>query len=240
MSLQGQRIDKKQNRGISRREFLKIAGITTIGVGIGDCAVFDKAPSQFIRPEDLDSGVLASKGYLLIDTKKCQGCLSCMLACSLVHEGKESLSLSRIQITQNPFEKYPDDISLGQCRQCLIPACVETCPTGALHIDTENGNIRIVDFTICIGCMGCINACPYEPARVVWNFEEEHALKCDLCMSTPFWKDKGGIGGKQACVTLCPVGAIKFSGRIPVQKGDIGYEVNLRGKNWARLGYPTD
>ena len=42
-----------------------------------------------------------SDGYILVDTKKCQGCVSCMLACSLVHEGLESQSLSRIQIIQD-------------------------------------------------------------------------------------------------------------------------------------------
>lgn len=131
-------INKNRNYGISRREFLKVAGITIICVGIYFFAFFDKAPSQFIRPKDLlYTGVCASKGYLLVDTKKCQGCLSCMLACSLVHEGKESLSLSRIHITQNPFEKYLDYLSFGECRQCLIPACDEACPTGALQIDTE-------------------------------------------------------------------------------------------------------
>ena len=55
-------------------------------------------------------------------------------------------------------------------------------------------------------------------------------------------RDKGGGGpdGKQACVEVCPVGAIKFTAEIPVQAGDEGYKVNLRTKNWWKLGYPRD
>jgi len=36
------------------------------------------------------------------------------------------------------------------------------------------------------------------------------------------------------------VGAIKFQRQIPLQEGDTGYKVNLRGAGWARIGYPTD
>ena len=92
-------------------------------------------------------------GRLLIDTKKCQGCMTCMLACSLVHEGKENLSQSRIQIIQSSFEKFPQDIETRfseSCDLCLDTsywseqggvdgkqACVEACPVGAVRLSTE-------------------------------------------------------------------------------------------------------
>ena len=72
------------------------------------------------------------------------------------------------------------------------------------------------------------------------ELEDEHAQLCDLCAVTPFWEEKGGPGGKQACVAVCPVSAIKFSAKIPVQQGRGGYKVNLRGKAWGIMGYPTD
>ena len=62
-----------------------------------------------------------SEAYILVDSKKCQGCLSCMMACSLVHEGEASLSLARIQVMQNILRNWPDDISIVQCRQCANP-----------------------------------------------------------------------------------------------------------------------
>ena len=64
-------------------------------------------------------GYPVSQGYLLIDTKKCSGCMSCMMACSLAHEGGINLNHARIQIKKNVFGTYPDDdIEQYVCRQC--------------------------------------------------------------------------------------------------------------------------
>jgi len=100
------------------------------------------------------SGDIKDRGVgLLVDTKKCQGCMTCMLACSLVHEGKENLSLSRIQVVQSSFKKYPHDIEIRygeSCDLCLDApywneqggadgkqACVEACPLGAVRLSGE-------------------------------------------------------------------------------------------------------
>jgi protein NrfC len=165
-----------------------------------------------------------------------------MMACSLVHEGAVNLSLSRIQVLQNSFDKWPDDIQNEQCRQCVNPLCVKACPVGALRVNPRLGNVRMVDEQKCIGCKACIEACPYTPGRAIWNFEEQHSQICDLCADTPYhWDDAGGgPDGKQACVEFCPVKAIQFTKEVPVQKGDSGYKVNLRDENWKALGYPTD
>ena len=66
--------------------------------------------------------------------------------------------------------------------------------------------------------------------------------KCDLCANTPYHWDVAGGGpdGKQACVEVCPVGAIQFTKEIPIQQGDKGYRVNLRTKNWRKLGFMMD
>jgi protein NrfC len=224
---------KQKNGGdcISRRKFLKFAGTVAIGAGV---------LPEIVWLDHALAAVPASEGYLLVDTKKCQGCLSCMLACSLVHEGTENLSLARIQVLQNSFGKFPDDLTMAQCRQCVEPACVEACPVKALTIDKEHGNVRMIDVKKCIGCKSCVQACPYEPGRALWNPDKKRALKCDLCSGAPFWSQKGGPDGKQACVEVCPLGAIKFTKEIPIQKGDAGYKVNLRGAGWKKLGYPTD
>jgi protein NrfC len=179
-----------------------------------------------------------SDGYLLVDIRKCQGCISCMLACSLVHEGLHSASLSRIQILQNPFEKFPHDLTIEQCRQCVDPACVNACPEDALTVNAAFGNVRMVDKEKCTGCGNCVDACPYTPKRLMVVEDETFnrdlkSQKCDLCANTPYhWDEKGGgPNGKQACVEVCPVGAITFTRQTPVQKGDKGYKVNLRDEN---------
>ena len=96
---------------VSRRSFLKASKNVAAGVVVGGIGVF--------WLEDAVAAIPASGGYLLVDTKKCQGCATCMLACSLVREGKQSLYLSRIQVLQSPFEKWPRDVSIEQCRQCV-------------------------------------------------------------------------------------------------------------------------
>lgn len=224
----------QEKSGVTRREFLRYASAVAVGLGIGG------ALTDLIWLGEGVVAIPASGGYLLVDTKKCAGCVSCMLACSLVHEGKENLSLSRIQVLQNPFGRFPEDVSQEQCRQCVYPACVDACPTGALHAEEKYGNVRLVDEKKCIGCQRCVAACPHTPSRAIWNFEQKHAQKCDLCANTPHWKEQGGPDGKQACVEVCPMKAIKFTREIPAQMGEVGYQVNLRGASWKQLGLPVD
>ena len=147
---------------------------------------------------------------------------------------------------QDSFASFPDDVAIAQCRQCVDPACVKVCPTGALAADAGNGNVRIVDKEKCIGCGLCFGACPYTPSRAFLAPDagydgEDKSRKCDLCANAPFHWDEAGGGpdGKQACVAICPVGAIAFTKEIPVQAGNDGYRVNLRDEIWGSLGYPT-
>ena len=224
----------EERRSLSRRDFLKVSKNAAFG------AVVVGAFHELIWLDDAIAAIPASGGYLLVDMRKCQGCMTCMLACSLVHEGRENLSLARIQVLQDSFQRFPNDVTLAQCRQCVEPACVEACPTQALHVDRENGNIRRVDGEKCIGCKSCIKACPHTPSRAVWDSEGERAQICDVCSHTPFWNETGGPDGKQACVEVCPVGAIRFTKDIPVQEGEKGYNVNLSGEGWRKLGYDID
>ncbi len=239
-------IVKNEARTVSRRDFLKYSGTIVLVLGSGCYAPMNGKSKGTKVPVVSSLGIPASDGYLLVDIRKCQGCVSCMLACSLVHEGVESLSLSRIQIMQNSFEAYPHDVAVEQCRQCVEPACVEACPVDALESNPEIGNVRMIDRDKCIGCGACVEACPYSPSRTLLVSDENFggelkARKCDLCANTPYHWDEAGGGpdGKQACVAICPVGAIKFTREIPVQEGDGGYKIDLRGINWRSLGYPS-
>ena len=255
-----------RNTGLTRREFIQVTGAIVIVAGLGGCgrAATDESPTPTKPPASAGataptgtSGpaptfvttgeIPPADGYLLVDIEKCQGCLSCMLACSLIHEGVESLSLSRIQIMQNSFESFPDDLTIEQCRQCVDPACVKICPTGALKADPRYGNLRMVDKEECIGCGACFDACPYTPSRAFLAADkayddEAKSRKCDLCANAPYHWDEAGGGpdGKQACVAVCPVGAIIFAKEIPKQSGDDGYKVDLRDRSWGKLGYPTN
>jgi protein NrfC len=231
----------------TRREFLKVSGTVILVLGGGLYLPAYANPTNSETSKRKAPEIPASDGYLLVDVKKCQGCASCMLACSLVHEGVESLSLSRIQIMQNSFGSFPADVAIEPCRQCVDPACVKACPVKALKADPAFGHVRMVNRDLCIGCGACFTACPFKPSRPVVVPDEAYKGKiksrtCDLCAATPYHWDKGGGGpkGMQACVEVCPVNAIRFTIKMPVQEGDAGYKVNLRDSAWARLGYPVD
>ena len=178
-----------------------------------------------------------SQGFLVVDPMKCQGCGSCMMACSLSHHGAASQSLSRIQIQQDPFADFPNDIAMAPCHQCEDAPCVQACPVAADRPALNMGNVRMIDPSRCIGCQQCIDACPFVPSRVQWDPVKHLAQKCDLCTDAPYLGEKGGIGGTQACVKVCPSNAIAFVRTMPDQSREDSYEVNLRGKGWAKRGF---
>jgi protein NrfC len=223
-----------QKKKYSRRDFLTIGG-----AAVAAQAIMVATPSGRTKAVAAEADPVSypeSQGYLVYDSKKCIGCTTCMLTCSLVHYGEQNLSLSRIQIMQDSFGKFPNDLQMAPCRQCVTPPCVINCPVGAAFIDTENGNVRRIDEDKCIGCQKCLEMCPQQPHRTVWNHLKGVSTKCDLCIDTPYWNEKGGVNGKQACVEACPMKAIKFVRTTPDQKETEGYDVNLRNDNWLNLG----
>ena len=230
------KIETSKQKKYSRRHLL-VGSSTALAAGAiaATTGVKSAAASE---PESYPE----SKGYLIYDSKKCTGCTTCMLACSLVHYGVQNPSRSRIQIMQDSFGKFPNDIKIAPCRQCKVPVCVQNCPVGAAFVDTENGNVRRIDSEKCIGCKTCLKMCPQQPHRPVWveiNGQWKSS-KCDLCINTPFWNEKGGFGGKQACVEACPMQAIKFVSNMPEQQETEGYDVNLRNDHWINLGLVDD
>lgn len=220
--------ERRDTRGgeITRRAFLMGTGAVALAAVVGGAFVM---PGKMLVLPD-------AEGFLLVDLKKCQGCGTCMMACALAHTGVASYSLSRVQIQQDSFRSWPDDVFMAVCRQCKDAPCVQVCPVSANRPDPSSGNVRIINPYRCIGCMQCIEACPYTPKRIQWNPLTRTAQKCDLCRDTPYLGEKGGPGATQACVKVCPVNAFKFSREMPDQKREDSYQVSLRGAAWAKLG----
>ncbi len=229
--------DKKEasEKKMNRRQFL-VGGSAALAAG----AIAATTGVKTAEAEQKEVTYPASRGYLVYDSKKCMGCTTCMLSCSLTHYGAQSLSLSRIQIIQDSFGKYPEDIQVAPCRQCVTPVCVQNCPVGAAFIDTKNGNVRRIDQEKCIGCKTCLAMCPQQPHRPVWNHVDGVSSKCDLCIDTPYWDEKGGPDGKQACVQACPMQALKLVHETPDQQETEGYNINLRNENYINLGLVDD
>jgi Fe-S-cluster-containing dehydrogenase component len=216
-----------ESKGITRRQLLKGAGA---------------AGAAFLLPGKLlaiPTTMPDSEGYLLVDLKKCQGCGTCMMACALAHSGVTSYSLSRIQIQQDSFANWPDDVFMAICRQCEDAPCVSVCPVRPVRANKPNqewGYARMIDPELCIGCKLCLTRCPFTPSRIQWNVESQKSQKCDLCAETPYLEEKGGPGGVQVCAQVCPVNAITFTTEMPDQGSETAYMTNLRGSAWSKLG----
>ena len=177
-----------KRKKVLRREFLAGSG-AAIAAGALAASTPASTAAVLAQPaaQDAKPSYAASTGYIVYDSRLCLGCQSCMFACSLTHEGMANPSLSRIQIIRDApsFTKYPYDIVMSVCRQCVSPLCVQNCPTGACHVDAANGNVRRIDQTKCIGCKRCINSCPQRPHRTIWNSAKKKSTKCDLCADAP-------------------------------------------------------
>jgi protein NrfC len=213
---------EERKKKLNRREFLVGSGAAlAAGMVAAGVPVTAKAAAKESLPK--------SEGYIVYDSRLCWGCQSCMFACSMAHYGEANPALSRIQIIRDApsFTTYPNDVVMAVCRQCVTPVCVENCPVGAAHVDTEHGNVRVIDTKKCIGCKKCIQMCPQRPHRTVWNPIIKKSSKCDLCIDTPFWSKKGGPGGEPACVTNCPAKALKLVDKAPSQEDVKGYDVDL-------------
>ena len=214
----------------TRRQFL-------IGTGALGAAVF--LPGRLLA---IPNTIADSEGFLVVDLKKCQGCGTCMMACALAHSGVASYALSRIQIQQDSFADWPDDVFMAICRQCKDAPCVSVCPVRPVRANKPNpewGYARMIDQDLCIGCKLCLARCPFTPSRIQWNVELQKSQKCDLCAETPYLEEKGGPGGVQACARVCPVDAIAFTTEMPDQGSESSYMTNLRGPAWSKLGMTT-
>jgi nitrate reductase beta subunit len=90
------------------------------------------------------------------------------------------------------------------CNHCLNPACVASCPSGALYKRGEDG-IVLVDQKRCRGWRSCIAACPYK--KTFYNWQTGKTEKCILCFP------RVETGQAPACFHSC-VGRIRYLGVI--------------------------
>ncbi len=219
-------IPESKNKKLSRRDFV-VGGSSVLAGGALVAASPAATLAQKTAAPTSKASYPLSRAYLVYDSRRCTGCLNCMLACSLVHDGATSISFSRIQVSRGVLTKYPHDIQIHVCRQCPVPLCVQNCPTDACHISAANGNVRMIDSQKCIGCQTCLKSCPFVPHRTIWNHVANKATKCDLCANTPYFDKKGGPADAQACVITCPVGALKVVTELPDQRDNVGYDINI-------------
>jgi nitrate reductase beta subunit len=88
------------------------------------------------------------------------------------------------------------------CEHCLNPACVASCPSGAMYKRSEDG-IVLVDQDACRGWRMCVTGCPYK--KVFFNHRTGKAEKCTLCYP------RIEVGLPTVCSETC-VGRLRYLG----------------------------
>ena len=155
---------------------------------------------------------MAQMGFY-INSAVCSGCKACELACKDRNNLDVGARLRKVrQVSDGTWDHDP---ALGtytpkgvfsysisfSCGHCESPACVASCPTGAMAKDTDTGIVSN-DPDVCIGCGACAKACPYGAPAVVETLGI--AKKCDMC------KNLIDIGEAPACVEICPQRVLEY------------------------------
>ncbi len=125
----------------------------------------------------------------------CIGCRACEIACKDKNGLAPGPRFRRVQYIEGGT--YPDVFAYKvnmSCNHCAEPACLPTCPTGALFKRKKDGIVDI-DSTLCIGCRRCEAACPYGAPQ--FDPIEKIVKKCNMCV------DEIDAGRKPYCVMAC-------------------------------------
>ena len=137
----------------------------------------------------------------LVDLHLCMGCKGCEIACKV--ENEVSLSTWRLRVKYVDVGTFPETkrtFTPLRCNHCENAPCERICPVSALHY-LDNGIVNI-DKERCIGCAGCVMACPY--GAIYIDPETQTADKCTYCAH------RIASSLMPACVVACPVEANIF------------------------------
>lgn len=164
----------------SRRNFLKIAGISALGLGASPVLDAFSKEQGLQTPQMIQSekALKATHWGMVIDTRKIHSSedLNPMIAaCNKIHNipklETENHEIKWIwaEAYHNAFPEKEtnflnerlEHIALPVlCNHCEDPPCCRACPTQATF-KRESDGVVMMDFHRCIGCRFCMAACPY-------------------------------------------------------------------------------
>lgn len=204
----------------SRRSFLKIAGISALGMGASPVnTLFASSGVQGVETHKNKDALTAGQWGMVIDTRKINSSndLEPMIeACHKIHNVPkiENPNHEIKWIWEEAYEhafpekenKYMDDRTkhlpfLVLCNHCENPPCVQACPTKATF--KQDDGIVVMDFHRCIGCRFCMAACPYGSRS--FNFRDPRPFIAEVDPGFPT-RMKGVVEKCNFCVERLAVG----------------------------------
>jgi Fe-S-cluster-containing dehydrogenase component len=150
------------SEAVSRKDMLKTllaTGATAIAGAVA--AGFGASPSIAQASSTETPGRRRYRYGMVIDTTRCVGCRSCVIACK--QENKTPPGVAYTVVLDSVLTNRANGNPLFMtkpCFHCEKPSCVDVCPVGATFKRSEDGIVS-VDYDRCIGCRYCVTACPY-------------------------------------------------------------------------------
>lgn len=144
---------------------------------------------------------MATYGFFY-DQRRCIGCNACQMACKDGHDLELGLFFRRVvtlELTDSAGSPHAVHYS-GSCNHCKNPACVQNCPSGAMHRQSD-GTVA-VDSGKCIGCGICTWVCPYGAPKL--SRKTGRSTKCNACY------DQRKEGKQPLCVEACLTHCLRF------------------------------
>jgi Fe-S-cluster-containing dehydrogenase component len=207
----------------SRRRFLKIAGVSALGLGVKPVLDVVASSGETAQPTTMKgkNALTAQRWGMVIDTRKLQAeeDLKPMIeVCNKIHNvprfenprheikwiwAEEFKHIFPMQEADFLDDRLKHMSFLTLCNHCEKPPCVRVCPTKATF--KRKDGIVIMDFHRCIGCRFCMAACPYGSRS--FNFRDPRPFIEKTNPSYPT-RTKGVVEKCNFCAERLAVGKI--------------------------------
>lgn len=224
----------------SRRNFLKIAGISALGLGarpvIEVLASSEGEHGKAAKPSVMkgETALTAKRWAMVIDTRKLkteEDLEPMIAACNKIHnipklenkrheikwiwteEFKHAFPTQEHEFLDDRLKHLP---FLTLCNHCEKPACVRACPTKATFKRADG--IVLMDFHRCIGCRFCMAACPYGSRS--FNFRDPRPFIKETNLKFPT-RTKGVVEKCNFCAERLAVG--KMPACVEVSNGALAF-----------------